>query len=70
MLEKGDLITLNNQEQYIVVNQLIFEGKYYVYLVTKDGFSNILFCQLENSNLKVIKDEALIKILLEKFKNN
>ena len=37
MLEVGDLLTLSNKKEYIVIKQIQLNGKNYVYLVKKDG---------------------------------
>ncbi len=68
MLDKGDLLTLSNGKEYIVINQLEFEGKNYVYLVTKDGVSGVTVCLLENDTLTTISDVDFLQMLLKKFK--
>lgn len=68
MLEKGDLITLNNNKEYIVIHQMIFNDQNYVYLVSKDGISSVAVCLLENDTLTNINDGDLLGLLLEKFR--
>lgn len=68
MLEQGDLITLNNGQEYIVVNQITSEGKNYIYLITKDGLSDVKICLFEGDTLTIVKDAELIEKLIEKFK--
>lgn len=68
MLDIGDLITLNNNKEYIVINQTIFNGKNYIYLVSKDGISSVVVGLLENDTLTTINDGDLLKLLLERFK--
>ena len=68
MLEKGDLLTLSNNKEYIVMDQVKFENKNYVYLISKDGISGIAICLYENDSLKPVKDEDLLKKLLRKLK--
>lgn len=68
MLDKGDLLTLSNGKEYIVINQIQFDGKDYVYLVTKDGVSGVAVCLLENDTLTTISDGEFLKLLLEEFK--
>lgn len=67
MLEKGDLVTLNNEKQYVVVDQLKYKGKNYLFLSSKDGISDISIFLFENDDLKVIKDVELYKALLSIF---
>lgn len=68
MLEKGDLLTLSNGREYIVISQIQIKGKNYVYLVTKDGVSGVAVCLLENDTLTMVNDGELLQSLLEKFK--
>lgn len=68
MFEKGDLLTLSNKKEYIVINQINFEGKDYLYLIAKDGISSILIGLLENKELTIVRDEELFQKLLQKFK--
>lgn len=68
MLDRGDVITLNNNKEYIVINQITFNGKNYVYLVSKDGISSVAVCLLEDDTLTTINDGDLVKLLLERFK--
>ena len=68
MLEKGDLITLSNEKQYLVVDQIKYKGKNYLFLVSKDGISDISVFLFENDDLKVIKNVELYQELLWIFK--
>lgn len=67
MLENGDLITLSNNEEYIVISMTNLDGKNYVYLISKDGVSKISICLYENDTLTPVKDEEIFKLLLDKF---
>lgn len=63
MLDKGDLITLSDNKEYVVANTTTLDNLNYVYLITKDGFSDFKLCQideerqelLEVSNLNIIE---------------
>lgn len=68
MLDKGDLLTLSNGREYIVIDQIRIDGKNYVYLVTKDGISCIAVCLFENDTLTIVSDGELLQMLLKKFK--
>lgn len=70
MLDKGDLLTLSNGKEYIVINQIQIDGKNYVYLVTKDGVSGVAVCLLENDTLTTINDGEFLQLLLTKFKES
>ena len=68
MLEAGDLITLSNNKEYIVINKTSLKGKNYVYLITKDGISEIAICLFENDTLTKVTDTELLKTLINIFK--
>lgn len=70
MLDKGDLLTLSNGKEYIVINQIQIDGKNYVYLVTKDGVSGVAVCLLENDTLTTIDDGEFLQLLLTKFQES
>ena len=70
MLDKGDLLTLSNGKEYIVINQIQIDGKNYVYLVTKDGISGVAVCLLENDTLTTINDGEFLQLLLTKFQES
>lgn len=70
MLDKGDLLTLSNGKEYIVINQIQIDGKNYVYLVTKDGVSGVAVCLLENNTLTTINDGEFLQLLLTKFQES
>jgi len=67
MLDKGDLITLSNDKEYVVINQIHMDGKIYLYLIAKDGISSILICELKEDNLIIVKDAELFQKLVVKF---
>ena len=67
MLEIGDLLTLSDNKEYIVMKQIYFEGSNYVYLISKDGISNILICSYEGDDLSIVTDENLFENLLNLF---
>lgn len=67
MLEIGDLLTLNDNKEYLVMKQFYFKGKNYVYLISKDGISDILICSYEDDDLNVVTDEQLFENLLNLF---
>ena len=68
MLEIGDLITLYNDNEYIVTKIARLENREYIALITKDGLSEFLICEHDNGKLKIVKDEAIVIKLLEIFK--
>jgi hypothetical protein len=71
MLDKLDLITLNNNEEYIVLNITILNDKKYLYLVSKDGISNFKIVSYDdiNNKMNIVNDEIIFNQLIEIFKS-
>lgn len=67
MLEIGDVMTLSNNQEYIVMKQVCYQQKNYLYLVSKDGISEVAIFQLENNQLIKVQEEELLKILIERL---
>ena len=70
MFEKGDLLTLDNNKEYLVVNQLNYENNNYVFLIAKDGISDIMICLFKGDELIKVEDSELIKKLIERFESD
>ncbi|MGN1372192.1 MAG: hypothetical protein ACI4XM_07965 [Candidatus Coprovivens sp.] len=62
-----DIITLNDNREYIVVSKVSIKEKIYYYLVENNNTSNIIFCYLNNNRLVEINDNELIIKLLPLF---
>ena len=62
-----DLVTLSDQNKYVVVSKIEVSDKVYFYLVDINNYENILICYLENNKLKEVKDEELVKQLIKVF---
>ena len=59
-LDKYDVITYENNNEYIVINSVIIEDSNFVYLVNKDDPKEHLFAMVEKDNKKL-----LVKLLEE-----
>lgn len=64
MLEIGDLVTLSNNKEYLVVEQIEYDNNDYVILISKDGISELKVYLKENDVLSIVKDEEKIKNIL------
>lgn len=68
MIEKGDLLTLSNNKTYIVASIIEYQGEEYIYLIEKDGISDIKFCVKESDDtLKIVTDPNIIIKLITRF---
>lgn len=68
MIEIGDLLTLSNNKEYIVLKQISFDDKIYLYLISKDGISNILIGCVNKQQLTIVKNEEQLQVLFQKFR--
>ena len=62
-----DLLTLNDNNKYVVVSKIEISDKIYFYLVDINNYENVLICYLENNKLKEVTDEELVKQLIKVF---
>lgn len=67
MLERGELLVLSNNKEYAVVSSIIYEGVNYVYILDTEEYRDYKFCRYEEEQLRVVKDEELVKTLIAKF---
>ena len=66
MLNKGDILTLDDQKKYIVVSTVTYEEKNYVYLITDDGISNVMICMFneQTQELETVTEEDVLKKII------
>ena len=62
----GDILVLNDKNEYIVVSEIMYNEKNYFYLTNKNN-NDIKFCYQDQDELVEINDETLIKNLLPLF---
>ena len=62
-----DTLTLDDNNEYVVVSKINYESKNYYYLLDKNNFSNIKFCYEDNDKLVEINDKELVTKLLPLF---
>lgn len=69
-LENGEIITLDDNKDYIVLKQLINENVNYVYLVTAQKPIEVLVAKLNDMDLIPITDDFELKKVIELFKKD
>ena len=62
-----DILTLSDNNDYIVISKVDYNNKTYYYLLDKNDSGNILFCYLENDELVEVVDKELNTKLLPLF---
>ena len=80
-IEIGDVVTLDDNNEYVVASKVNYEKKVYYYLIDINNNKNLMFCYEDNgelveSNNKEINTELLplfyntSKGIIEKLLNN
>ncbi len=74
MFEKGNILTLADNNEYSVVDKFNDNGNIYVYLVDINNNANIIYGKLENDEIVELDDpdelERIIKIVNFNLHNN
>ncbi len=69
-----DLITLNDNNKYVVVSKALYDSKDYFFLLDINNDTNIKFCYLDNNELIESEDKNintnLLKLFYETAKNS
>lgn len=69
-IEITDVLTLDDNNDYVVVSKAKYQNKNYYYLSDTKKPENIIFCYEEKDELVELKDNDLIMKLLPLFVNN
>ena len=62
-----DVITLDDNNEYVVVNKVNYNDKNYYYLIDMEDSENLMFCYEDNGDLVEVKDKELTAKLLPLF---
>ena len=62
-----DLITLNDNNKYVVVSKALYDSKDYFFLLDINNDTNIKFCYLDNNELIESEDKNINTNLLKLF---
>lgn len=65
MYEMGDVITLSNNNNYVVVTTLEYNGKKYIYLVNENDNSDVMFCNYQGEEFEKETDNEVVEQLLQ-----
>ena len=68
MLKKGNILTLSNQQKYVVVYTTTYKNEEYCYIINMIDNNDFMICKiLPNGNIEIITDEKKINIFLQIF---
>lgn len=65
-----DTLTLDDNNEYVVVSKVNADDKNYFYLIDKNDNSNVKFCYQDNDELVELNDKELVTRLLPLFVEN
>lgn len=67
MIDIRDILTLDDNNEYVVVSKISYEDKIYYYLVDKNDNVNLKFCYENGDSLVELNDKVLVTKLLPLF---
>lgn len=62
-----DVLTLSDNNEYVVVSKTNYENIEYFYLIDKNNDANVKFCYLDNDELVELDDKELTTKLIPFF---
>ena len=65
MYERGDVLTLSNNVNYVVVTTTTYENNNYVYLINEKDQTDIMFAKYQGEEFERVTDTNVIEKLLQ-----
>lgn len=63
-------VKLENNNNYYVINSVVLYDHEYFYLINENNFSDIVFCEITNSDtIKIVTDQKLLIEIINKIYN-
>ncbi len=69
-MDIGDILTLSDNNEYIIASKANYDYKIYLCLVDIKDNKNVKFCYLDNDEVVVVKKEKLSDVLVLKLLRN
>ena len=70
IINMKDTLTLDDNNEYVVVSKINVDDMNYFYLIDKNDNSNVKFCYQDNDELVELNDKELVTRLLPLFVEN
>lgn len=67
MINITDILTLDDNNKYVVVSKVNYENKNYYYLVDINNKENLMFCYEENDQLVELNNKNISKKIIPLF---
>ena len=68
-MEITDILTLSDNNEYIIASKANYDYKIYLCLVDINNNKNVKFCYLDNDEVVIVKKEDLSNVLVLKLLN-
>lgn len=68
MIEQGEILTLEDNKEYVAVATTVLDDINYVYLMDSKDYSNFMFCAYDQTDgLYEVEDKEILGKILEIF---
>ena len=68
MLKECNILTLSNNQRYVVVYTTTYNKEEYCYIINEIDDNDSMICKiLPNENIEIVTDEKIINIFLQLF---
>ncbi len=68
MINQGEVLTLENNKEYVTIGSIVLDGINYVYLMNSTDYSDFMFCKYDQvDGLYEVEDPDLLKKLIKEF---
>ena len=68
MINQGEVLTLENNKEYVKIGSIVLDGINYVYLMNSTDYSDFMFCKYDQvDGLYEVEDPDLLKKLIKEF---
>lgn len=68
MINQGDVLTLEDNKEYVVAATTVLSDIVYVYLIQENDYSNFMFCSYDQvDGLYEVDDDELLEELIKIF---
>lgn len=69
MIDKKDIIELDDNKNYIVISKVKYNAEYYFYLLQVEDQESVIFGYMQNDEFVEVTDQSLIRKLIPLFAN-
>ena len=67
MIKKGQIVTLNDNIEYFILSEAVYNNNKYFYMTSLEDKSKVMICREDNGKLVAINDKETIANLVLLF---